>query len=171
MSADAIRQRHSGRTGNLLKRTFAPPNSELDILANQGNPGPLGALLLDGELSGEALAVSTLRLEPRAGGAALTHPAFDPTCGQGVLREELCRYKNKAQVIDLAGAGGVTPLMLASQNGFSRCARELIERKADVNAKQESGRTPLMFASYSGFDSVAKILLHHRAGAKRFLGI
>ena len=135
MSADAIRQRHSGKTGNLLKRTFAPPNSELDILANQGNPGPLGALLLDGELSGEALAVSTLRLEPRAGWAVLTHPAFDPTCGQGVLREELCRYKNKAQVIDLAGAGGVTPLMLSCRKGEMKVATVLLDARASVTAR------------------------------------
>ena len=56
---------------------------------------------------------------------------------------------------------GTTPLHLASKYGRSDVARLLIERGAEVEAKDSRGRTPLQLASAEGQDEVVDLLLEY----------
>lgn len=68
---------------------------------------------------------------------------------------------------NLADSMGVTPLMLAAGLGQVDAARELVARKADVNAKMTGGNTPgasvLMQAAGKGSVEIVKLLLENGA--------
>ncbi len=73
-------------------------------------------------------------------------------------------------VVDGLGAGGGTPLQIASEEGNLECARLLIEWGADVNAAidlkvdvNNGGFTPLTSACGSGHSDVVRLLLDARA--------
>ncbi len=57
----------------------------------------------------------------------------------------------------------MTPLHEAAAMGHLEVARLLLERGADVNAKNKHGFTPLHFAAGIGHTDVAKLLLEHGA--------
>jgi len=66
--------------------------------------------------------------------------------------------------VQLKAMNGLTPLMMAAISGNREAVRLLIEKGADVNAKEkEHGQTPLMFAA--AFDRPPSITL--RAIASR----
>jgi len=54
---------------------------------------------------------------------------------------------------------GWTPLMCASSNGHTECAKLLLDSGADVNIKSNDGWTPLMWASSKGRTECVKLLL------------
>src|ERR1044072_6909071 len=56
-----------------------------------------------------------------------------------------------------------TPLMLAAFRGDTAAGINLLERGADVNARDKDGDTALMFAAYSGHALVGALLLQYRA--------
>src|SRR5437879_6124679 len=61
------------------------------------------------------------------------------------------------------GEAAYTPLMLASANGSLGVARALIEKGADLNARNSGGVTALMIAAAKGHADVVELLV--RAGA------
>ena len=58
---------------------------------------------------------------------------------------------------------GRTPLMLAAFRGDSAAVINLLERGADVNARDRDGDTALMFAAHKGHGLVAALLLQYGA--------
>ena len=58
---------------------------------------------------------------------------------------------------------GRTPLMLAAFRGDAADVINLLERGADVNARDRDGDTALMFAAYRGHALVVALLLQYGA--------
>jgi ankyrin repeat protein len=58
---------------------------------------------------------------------------------------------------------GRTPLMLAAFRGDAAAVVKLLERGADVNARDGDGDTALMFAAYRGHGLVVALLLQYGA--------
>ena len=56
-------------------------------------------------------------------------------------------------------AGGITALHYAASAGLTNVIKELLNRKADVNAKDSRGRTPLDWAAEHGHMDVVDLLL------------
>lgn len=54
--------------------------------------------------------------------------------------------------------GGLTPLIIASNNGFTEIAVYLIDAGADVNAKSRQGITPLIAAAMNGHADMVALL-------------
>ena len=63
--------------------------------------------------------------------------------------------------VDRANKGGVTPLLIACQQGHLDVARLLLERGADVNRATEKG-TPLAIAQKKGHSSIVALLEEHQ---------
>ena len=61
------------------------------------------------------------------------------------------------------GVKGRTPLMLAAFRGNTVAVINLLERGADVNARDGDGDTALMFAAYKGHALVVALLLQYGA--------
>ena len=61
------------------------------------------------------------------------------------------------------GVKGRTPLMLAAYRGNTLAVINLLERGADVNARDRDGDTALMFAAYKGPGLVVALLLQYGA--------
>ena len=87
-----------------------------------------------------------------------THLIF----ASGICHVDLARHlldlaadKELDSVEDL----GLTPLLVACMKGMSEVAKLLVERGADVDAKNTKGDTALMLACYSGMSEVAKLLV------------
>jgi ankyrin repeat protein len=66
--------------------------------------------------------------------------------------------------VNIADAQGNTPLIEASRFGHNDVARALVERGADVKAKNREGQTALMLAVKNGHDGVVRVL--KEAGVK-----
>ena len=58
---------------------------------------------------------------------------------------------------------GRTPLMLAAFRGDTAAVINLLERGADVNARDRDGDTALMFAAHGGHGLVVALLLQYGA--------
>src|ERR671913_2614223 len=61
------------------------------------------------------------------------------------------------------GVKGRTPLMLAAFRGNAAAVINLLERGADVNARDKDGDTALMFAAFKGHALVVALLLQYGA--------
>ena len=66
--------------------------------------------------------------------------------------------------VNITDAQGNTPLIEAARFGHDDVTRVLIERGADLKAKNKEGQTALMLAVKNGHDDVVRIL--KEAGAK-----
>lgn len=55
------------------------------------------------------------------------------------------------------------PLYRASANGCEHVARLLIEKGADVNARNKNGQKPLSIARLRGYNSMATLLIKNGA--------
>ena len=58
---------------------------------------------------------------------------------------------------------GRTPLMLAAFRGEAAAVLDLLERGADVNARDGDGDTALMFAAFKGHGLIVALLLQYGA--------
>ena len=59
--------------------------------------------------------------------------------------------------------GGYTALMDASQFGYKKICKLLIEKGADVNAKTDYGKTALMYASEKGRKEICELFITNGA--------
>lgn len=70
--------------------------------------------------------------------------------------------------MDIAGRDNWTPLHHVSWfSGNIECAKFLIDKGANVNAKTKEAQTPLMIAALQGFDDIVRLLLEKGADASR----
>jgi ankyrin repeat protein len=60
--------------------------------------------------------------------------------------------------VEVAGAGTMTPLLIAVVYHYEEMAKMLISEGADINAKTATGQTPLMFACYNS-EEIAMLLV------------
>lgn len=67
--------------------------------------------------------------------------------------------------VDTATSKGLTPLMIASRENSSDLVKLLIERHANVNAKDRQGMTALMYAAGNGNREIVTALLKNFADA------
>jgi ankyrin repeat protein len=58
---------------------------------------------------------------------------------------------------------GHTDLMCAALEGRTEAVKALLQKGADVNAKDDMGRTALMFAAINAHDETVKVLLEYGA--------
>ena len=76
-------------------------------------------------------------------------------------------YIKKPFLLDEPLPNGITPLMMACQQGEIKMAEKLMAYGAEVNlAKKDTGETALMYASIIGHDPLVTVLLKHGADAK-----
>jgi ankyrin repeat protein len=71
--------------------------------------------------------------------------------------------KTNLNLISHKGFFGASPLHNAAEYGNKDIAEFLLEKKADIEAKDYSGRTPLHWAAFMGHRDVAAVLLAHQA--------
>lgn len=67
---------------------------------------------------------------------------------------------------ETTGSKGETPLFVAAQAGRARLCEILLERKAEVNAKDKNGETPLHVASRKNLEDIVHILVFYGADSK-----
>lgn len=106
----------------------------------------------------------------------ITHSGNCMAASQEDMQEEFYQALTEGKKTEVARliAGGIqadgpnwqgrTPLMLASQHGYSDIVKLLLAKKARVDARDDSGSTPLMFAARGGQAEIIRLLL--AGGAK-----
>jgi serine/threonine-protein phosphatase 6 regulatory ankyrin repeat subunit B len=77
----------------------------------------------------------------------------------GDLEATFMLLGSNISIIDKADVLGKTPLMVASEKGFSSIVDFLIKNGASVSLKDISGKNALMFAAKNGNSDVVKILI------------
>lgn len=170
--ADAVRMLLAGK---------ADPN----IADNQGRTA-----LMAGATSGDAPTVDALlksganpNVSDAGHGTPMTYAAAE---GQGAVMNVLQQHGLKPNAGDFAlaaagchaeavkialasgvgvngAAGQIVPLLSAAGTGCVEVAQLLIERGADVNAKDHDGWTPLIKAAQAGHTEMVQLLLDHGA--------
>lgn len=70
---------------------------------------------------------------------------------------------NKLEVSNIRFSSGYTPLMLASQYGYTQIVRYFLEEGSNVNSESSNGETALLFALYNRKEVIANILLRANA--------
>ena len=66
--------------------------------------------------------------------------------------------------MNLQNSSGVTALMYATAEGYTKAVEMLLQAGADVNLKNQGGYTALMIAELNHYRGIAKIL--EEAGAQ-----
>ncbi len=87
-------------------------------------------------------------------------------CEEGRLTAVQVLLKEGADVNATDPEYGGSCLHWASYNGHRRVAELLIEKGADVHARNKDGRTPLMLAAGRGQNSTVKLLVAHGADVR-----
>lgn len=92
-------------------------------------------------------------------------PLHVATCGGHEKVVKVLLNKDfKLQLLDSKDLLGCTPLLYATQGGFTAVVMHLLAEGADIEAKDVYGRTPLQLATYNGHEAIAKILIEMRGG-------
>lgn len=74
--------------------------------------------------------------------------------------------KHGANVNQVTGVGGMTPLHMSARRGTPRIAEALLDAGADVDARDKNGETPLRRAVNCGQESVVSLLLKRGANPR-----
>ena len=70
----------------------------------------------------------------------------------------------KGAIVDLKeNHRGLTPLLFASNEGYEKVVKLLLDKGAKVDLKNSDGLTALMVASFEGHETVLKILVEKGA--------
>ena len=56
-----------------------------------------------------------------------------------------------------------TPLLIAAKNGNAEIVKVLLEKKANIEARNDAGDTPLFVAAKEGHEEIVKMLLNAEA--------
>ena len=67
--------------------------------------------------------------------------------------------RHGADVNQVTGVGGMTPLHMSARRGTTRIAEALLDAGADIEAKDKSGETPLRRAVNCGQEGMVRLLL------------
>jgi ankyrin repeat protein len=99
---------------------------------------------------------------------ALHKHGAKPTANDLVLAASSCatpavRALLAAGVGADAAAGGRTPLLAAAGDNCAEGVTVLLDRGANINARDGDGRTPLITATAGGFTEVVRVLLQRGA--------
>ncbi|XP_059138557.1 poly [ADP-ribose] polymerase tankyrase-like isoform X2 [Physella acuta] len=84
----------------------------------------------------------------------------------GIDPIELCSLLTSVmrdQKVDEPDEHKFTPLLYAASSGATICCMHLLQRGANIEAKEYRGNTPLNMAIYGGFDSCAIMLMQRNA--------
>jgi len=73
------------------------------------------------------------------------------------------KYYNDIHIDYIPNDEGQTPLMVASENGYTEIVQLLLEKGADVNAETNDGKTALMYAAAKGRTEIVQLLLEKGA--------
>ncbi len=141
--------------GAAVERSDLTRTLPMHVAAAVCTSGLMCSLLLESSLG------SSLMMQNCGGWTALHVAAF--TGNQAVLRLLLAQ---KGVDLSMTDAEGATPLHAAVGAGQLECARVLVTRGANVNAKAGSGDTPLHFAARMGHSAIAAMLV--KMGADRW---
>lgn len=79
---------------------------------------------------------------------------------------ELCSLLTsmmRDQRVDEPNSQGYTPLLFAASSGATICCMHLLQRGANLEAREYRGNTPLNMAIYGGYDSCAIMLMQRSA--------
>lgn len=101
--------------------------------------------------------------DPNLGGGLHTNPITAATQGS---EPAILKLLLSVEGIDVNVTGGEdksTPLINAASNMSTECVELLVERDADVNAKNASGDTALIMAAYKGNESCVRLLCRQGA--------
>ncbi|MCK5644078.1 MAG: ankyrin repeat domain-containing protein, partial [Gammaproteobacteria bacterium] len=86
---------------------------------------------------------------------------------ESMTREDIGKIQEAIQAgadVNVRNKYGVTPLMMASQNGHVEVVKLLLAAKANVNAVDKTdGVTPLLIASVKGHTEIVKLLIAAKA--------
>ncbi len=97
------------------------------------------------------------------------NPLYRVANGQG--REEEGRaavellIRHGADVNQVTGIGGMTPLHMAARRGSTEVAEALLDAGADIEARDKGGETPLRRAVNCGKEGMVRLLLSRGANA------
>mmetsp|Transcript_21176 Transcript_21176/g.59258 ORF Transcript_21176/g.59258 Transcript_21176/m.59258 type:complete len:250 (-) Transcript_21176:38-787(-) len=83
---------------------------------------------------------------------------------------EVRRLLDEGADPNVAGGGGVTPLIMASINGHETIVEMLLDRHADPNAAMSDGQggaTPLLVAAQQGHDFIVRLLAEQGANVNK----
>lgn len=88
-------------------------------------------------------------------------------CRQGNYDLAMSLIQNGADV-NFRGESGITPLMVASENGHIWIVQGLLKRSAKTDLTDNAGMTPLHLAALNGYTNVGQMLLDlgSKIGAK-----
>src|SRR5437879_9906099 len=131
-----------------------------------------GVLVIDGESGRSAWVplsefVRRLQVLQKTGGSLLLSqergsPSAAPVF-EAIRRAGVPTTPSPQIHSDAIRAGGSTALMSAAYVGAEELARDLVDRGADLEARDEEGFTALMYAANAGQDRLARLLIE--AGA------
>jgi truncated hemoglobin YjbI len=98
------------------------------------------------------------------------NPLYRVANGQGREEEgdaaiELL-IKHGADVYQVTGVGGMTPLHMSARRGTTRIAEALLDAGADIEAKDKNGETPLRRAVNCGQERMVHLLLSRGANPR-----
>ena len=127
----------------------------VDILAAKSPPA---ATLHAAAMMGDLAKVKTL-LEQGADGKAVKGP-------YGKTAAEYALQGNHPEIVELLiakGVADVSPLHLAVQRRDLAQARDLLEKRADVNKRTQYGTSPLHLAAEAGLTEIAALLIDNGA--------
>jgi ankyrin repeat protein len=142
--------------------------SEVDIEQGQLGLTPLLAAVCRGHAS-----IVNLLLRAGANGAFATKRQTSLTTAAHNGRNDIVQLllennstKNNPSFVNAARGDGLSPLMLASSEGYTDVALTLIKHGADVNlVNTQCGDTALMIASFTVRPAMVRLLLAHGANA------
>lgn len=87
-------------------------------------------------------------------------------CKTGIFDGVVCSVKNGINP-NIKDTHDYTPLLYASENGYTEIVKYLIQNKAEIDLKHKDGWTPLMLASQNGHVDIVEYLLSK--GAKKHI--
>jgi ankyrin repeat protein len=93
----------------------------------------------------------------------LRRQEFIQACANGDI-DTVDKLIHRVYSVDMKDEStGMTPLMLASQNGHIHIVEKLVEKGADKNLQNNSGNTPLMLAIINKHEYIIRFLLEKGA--------
>jgi uncharacterized protein len=141
-------QENSPKTAKLL---LSQPALDLDAL-NQAGESALMMAALKGNLAGAQGLLARGAKVDQTGWSALHYAAA------GTEPKVVSLLLERGATVDALSPNGTTPLMMAAQYGSEDSVKLLVDKKADLQRRNERGLRATDFARLAGRESLAKRL-------------